>query len=111
MNKEQLVFEMFKERIGKQYIATLKTGTKLGAGKEVYIELKEYCLKIGADLSKVQKLLNKYKRQLLVEVDAKRLERIAYKDKTEDLHVKIRKNIENKERKKVNKFIERNTKK
>lgn len=113
MNKEQLVFEMFKERIGKQYIATLKAGTKLGTMPEVYIELKDYCIKTDTDLSKVQKLLNKYKKQLLIKEKSKSLDhRVNYNlgATAVDLHAGIRKKMNDKEQKRVNKFIERNTK-
>ena len=110
MNKEELVFEMFKERIGKQYIATLKNGITIGVQQNVYIELKDYCQKIGADFSKVQKLLNKYKNQLFIKEKSKSLDhRVEYNlgATAMDLHAKIRKNINNKEQKKVSKFIEK----
>lgn len=111
MNKEELVFNMFKEKVGKQYIGTLKYGVKIGAGKDLYIELKEYCIKIGADLSKVQKLLNKYKKQLFIKEKSSSLDhRVEYNlgATTLSIHSSIIKNMNNKEHKRVNSFIERN---
>lgn len=112
MDKEKLVFELFKEQIKKQYIEILKVGTKVKSQNNIYWQMKEYCQKAGADYSKVRNLAEDYKRQIFkAEQGKKILHVVDYRTKgTVDIHRKIKTNLRKKQRDSVEQFLKRNSK-
>ena len=73
--KERLVFEIFKERLEKQYIKTFHARMSEDAKTKdnVYKEMKEYCEKVKADYRKVLILSDNLRIDLYLKEKAKKL--------------------------------------
>ena len=64
MNKEKLVFELFKNEIKNEYMKTLKVGITTSPKRNVNGKVREYCKKIGANYVNVQTMINNYKTEI-----------------------------------------------
>jgi hypothetical protein len=72
--KERLVFEIFKERLEKQYTKTFYARMGEAKNKEnIYAEMRKYCENVKADYREVLKLADKLRKDIFLKEKSKRL--------------------------------------
>ena len=72
--KERLVFELFKERLEKQYTKTFYARMGEAKNKEnIYAEIRSYCDKVKADYRDVLILTDNFRKEIFLKEKSKKL--------------------------------------
>lgn len=109
MNKEKLVFELFKDQIKREYMKVLKVGVSIFNSSKTNINtrIREYCKKIGANYVEVQTLINNYKTEIRLGEDGKKIEHVDESKKL-SIHKKVKRDQMNRANAASKKIIDRN---